>query len=134
MLTVLAAMALVLAACGAAQPAAEAPAAEEPAAEEPAVEEPAAEEPAPAEEVSLAFWNMPFVTQEVSPEYVNQWEADVKTALWAFFFATTINALLIVVFLFRYSAGKLEVSWRSFIPAVQFGGKTHLSSLFGQLE
>ena len=33
------------------------------------------------EKVSLSFWNMPFVTQEVSPEYVTQWEADVKTAL-----------------------------------------------------
>jgi ABC-type glycerol-3-phosphate transport system substrate-binding protein len=31
--------------------------------------------------VSLAFWNMPFVTQEVSPEYVVQWEQDVKAAL-----------------------------------------------------
>jgi ABC-type glycerol-3-phosphate transport system substrate-binding protein len=30
---------------------------------------------------SLSFWNMPFVTQEVSPEYVNLWEKDVKTAL-----------------------------------------------------
>jgi multiple sugar transport system substrate-binding protein len=36
---------------------------------------------AAAEPVSLAFWNMPFVTQEVSPEYVVQWEKDVKTAL-----------------------------------------------------
>jgi ABC-type glycerol-3-phosphate transport system substrate-binding protein len=37
---------------------------------------------APAgETVSLAFWNMPFVTQEVSPEYVLQWEEDAKTAL-----------------------------------------------------
>ena len=31
--------------------------------------------------VSLAFWAMPFVTQEVSPEYILQWEEDVKTAL-----------------------------------------------------
>lgn len=30
---------------------------------------------------SLAFWNMPFVTQEVSPEYVQAWEKDVKAAL-----------------------------------------------------
>ncbi|UCE53682.1 MAG: extracellular solute-binding protein [Desulfobacterales bacterium] len=30
---------------------------------------------------SLSFWNMPFVTQEVSPEYVIQWEKDVQTAL-----------------------------------------------------
>jgi ABC-type glycerol-3-phosphate transport system substrate-binding protein len=30
---------------------------------------------------SLSFWNMPFVTQEVSPEYVKTWEADVKKAL-----------------------------------------------------
>jgi len=30
---------------------------------------------------SLAFWNMPFVTQEVSPEYVTEWEKDVKTAV-----------------------------------------------------
>lgn len=36
---------------------------------------------APAEQVELAFWNMPFVTQEVSPEYVLKWEEDVKTAL-----------------------------------------------------
>jgi ABC-type glycerol-3-phosphate transport system substrate-binding protein len=39
-------------------------------------------EAAPAgEAVTLSFWNMPFVTQEVSPEYVKKWEADVKTAL-----------------------------------------------------
>ena len=30
---------------------------------------------------SLSFWNMPFVTQEVSPEYVQQWEKDVPGAL-----------------------------------------------------
>lgn len=36
---------------------------------------------APAEMVNLSFWNMPFVTQEVSPEYVLQWEEDVKAAL-----------------------------------------------------
>ncbi len=35
---------------------------------------------APAEQVELAFWNMPFVTQEVSPEYVLKWEEDVKAA------------------------------------------------------
>jgi ABC-type glycerol-3-phosphate transport system substrate-binding protein len=35
----------------------------------------------PAEKVRLTFWNMPFVTQEVSPEYVLQWEEDVVTAL-----------------------------------------------------
>jgi ABC-type glycerol-3-phosphate transport system substrate-binding protein len=35
----------------------------------------------PAEKVSLSFWNMPFVTQEVSPEYVLKWEEDIKTAL-----------------------------------------------------
>ncbi len=81
LLAALVAIALVLAACGGAQPAAEEPAAEEPAAEAPAAEEPAAEEPAAAGQVSLAFWNMPFVTQEVSPEYVLQWEEDVKTAL-----------------------------------------------------
>lgn len=33
------------------------------------------------EEVSLAFWNMPFVTQEVSPEYVQQWEEKVDEAV-----------------------------------------------------
>ncbi len=33
------------------------------------------------EPVSLSFWNMPFVTQEVSPEYVLKWEEDAKTAL-----------------------------------------------------
>ncbi|MFN2202502.1 MAG: ABC transporter substrate-binding protein [Caldilineaceae bacterium] len=31
--------------------------------------------------VDLSFWNMPFVTQEVSPEYVVQWQEDVKAAL-----------------------------------------------------
>lgn len=30
---------------------------------------------------SLSFWNMPFVTQEVSPQYVMDWEKDVLTAL-----------------------------------------------------
>lgn len=34
-----------------------------------------------AEEVSLTFWNMPFVTQEVSPEYVVEWQQDVEEAL-----------------------------------------------------
>ncbi len=33
------------------------------------------------EPVTLSFWNMPFVTQEVSPEYVLEWEEDVKVAL-----------------------------------------------------
>ena len=33
------------------------------------------------EKTTLAFWNMPFVTQEVSPEYVADWEANVKTEL-----------------------------------------------------
>lgn len=33
------------------------------------------------EEVSLTFWNMPFVTQEVSPEYVSLWEDNVADAL-----------------------------------------------------
>lgn len=32
-------------------------------------------------EASLAFWNMPFVTQEVSPEYVNLWEERVQQAV-----------------------------------------------------
>ena len=57
------------------------PAAPQPAAEEAGAEDAPAEEAAPAEQVSLAFWNMPFVTQEVSPEYVKQWEEDVVTAL-----------------------------------------------------
>lgn len=30
---------------------------------------------------SLSFWNMPFVTQEVSPQYVMNWEKDVMMAL-----------------------------------------------------
>ncbi len=30
---------------------------------------------------TLSFWNMPFVTQEVSPDYVKTWLANVKTAL-----------------------------------------------------
>lgn len=36
-----------------------------------------AEEP----KVELSFWNMPFVTQEVSPEYVAQFEETITTAL-----------------------------------------------------
>jgi ABC-type glycerol-3-phosphate transport system substrate-binding protein len=32
-------------------------------------------------EVTLSFWNMPFVTQEVSPQYVTQWEEAVAKAL-----------------------------------------------------
>ena len=31
--------------------------------------------------VNLSFWNMPFVTQEVSPEYVKKWETDIKSSL-----------------------------------------------------
>jgi ABC-type glycerol-3-phosphate transport system substrate-binding protein len=31
--------------------------------------------------VQLSFWNMPFVTQEVSPEYVLKWENDVVSAI-----------------------------------------------------
>lgn len=30
---------------------------------------------------ALSFWNMPFVTQEVPPSYVQQWQAAAKTAL-----------------------------------------------------
>ncbi|CAB1056667.1 hypothetical protein D1BOALGB6SA_1404 [Olavius sp. associated proteobacterium Delta 1] len=30
---------------------------------------------------SLSFWNMPFVTQEVSPQYVMNWEKDIMMAL-----------------------------------------------------
>jgi multiple sugar transport system substrate-binding protein len=30
---------------------------------------------------ALSFWNMPFVTQEVSPQYVQQWEEAVKKTL-----------------------------------------------------
>lgn len=33
------------------------------------------------EKPALSFWNMPFVTQEASPEYVKEWLAGVKTAL-----------------------------------------------------
>jgi ABC-type glycerol-3-phosphate transport system substrate-binding protein len=33
------------------------------------------------EAVELTFWNMPFVTQEVSPTYVAQWEENVQTAV-----------------------------------------------------
>lgn len=52
----------------------------------PPVPQPPAEEApppaeAPKEKGSLAFWNMPFVTQEVSPEYVLKWEGDAVTAL-----------------------------------------------------
>ena len=32
-------------------------------------------------EKTLSFWNMPFVTQEVSPEYISKWEKDIKNAL-----------------------------------------------------
>ena len=83
LVAVVAALALVLVACqGFPQPAPQQqPAAEQPAAEEAAAEEAPAEEAASGEQVSLAFWNMPFVTQEVSPEYVKQWEEDVVTAL-----------------------------------------------------
>jgi ABC-type glycerol-3-phosphate transport system substrate-binding protein len=34
-----------------------------------------------AQKVKLTFWNMPFVTQEVSPAYVAKWEKDAKTRL-----------------------------------------------------
>jgi ABC-type glycerol-3-phosphate transport system substrate-binding protein len=34
-----------------------------------------------AQKIKLAFWNMPFVTQEVSPTYVAKWEKDAKTRL-----------------------------------------------------
>ena len=37
-----------------------------------------------AEKKKLTFWNMPFVTQEVSPDYVKMWESDAKTALSAY--------------------------------------------------
>lgn len=33
------------------------------------------------QKVRLTFWNMPFVTQEVSPAYVARWEKDAKTRL-----------------------------------------------------
>jgi ABC-type glycerol-3-phosphate transport system substrate-binding protein len=33
------------------------------------------------EKVELSFWNMPFVTQEVSPQYVLAWEKDVVSAV-----------------------------------------------------
>jgi len=40
------------------------------------------EEAAKAEgKASLAFWNMPFVTQEVSPEYIKLWEEGTEKAL-----------------------------------------------------
>lgn len=51
----------------------------EPPAAEPT--QPEAAEPEAGEKISLSFWNMPFVTQEVSPEYVLKWEEDAKTAL-----------------------------------------------------
>ena len=41
----------------------------------------APDEAAAAEKVALSFWNMPFVTQEVSPDYVKQWEQDVVSVL-----------------------------------------------------
>ena len=34
-----------------------------------------------AAQYRLTFWNMPFVTQEVSPDYVLLWQNDAKTAL-----------------------------------------------------
>jgi ABC-type glycerol-3-phosphate transport system substrate-binding protein len=39
------------------------------------------EEMAAGDQATLAFWNMPFVTQEVSPDYVLQWEEDAKVEL-----------------------------------------------------
>ncbi|MCC9076419.1 sugar ABC transporter substrate-binding protein [Litorilinea aerophila] len=42
---------------------------------------PAATSGSAQEPVTLTFWNMPFVTQEVSPAYVAQWEEAVRTAL-----------------------------------------------------
>lgn len=45
------------------------------------VAQPGAGMEAEGEEVSLTFWNMPFVTQEVSPEYVVEWQQDVEEAL-----------------------------------------------------
>ncbi len=47
----------------------------------PVVQAPAQEAAPAGKPVDLAFWNMPFVTQEVSPEYVLQWQAAVKEAL-----------------------------------------------------
>lgn len=38
-------------------------------------------EAAAGEEITLSFWNMPFVTQEVSPDYVSMWEDRVAEAL-----------------------------------------------------
>jgi ABC-type glycerol-3-phosphate transport system substrate-binding protein len=73
-----AAAASFLAACGVqpiAQPAAQKQ--EAPAAEQKEEQAPAAS----AGSAALSFWNMPFVTQEVSPEYVKQWEEAVKKAL-----------------------------------------------------
>lgn len=79
-IAVLALFAIVVSACAVpAAPAAPAPA-EAPAAEAPAEEAAPAEAPS-AEKVELSFWNMPFVTQEVSPEYVLQWQEAVKVAL-----------------------------------------------------
>lgn len=80
LMTIVSVIALFLTACAGAQPAAEKPA-EQPTVAQPAAEEPTAVQVAAGEKVSLAFWNMPFVTQEVSPDYVLQWEKDVKTAL-----------------------------------------------------
>ena len=37
-----------------------------------------------AEKYKLTFWNMPFVTQEVSPNYLKMWESDAKIALSAY--------------------------------------------------
>ncbi len=37
--------------------------------------------PTAAPPVTLSFWNMPFVTQEVSPAYVTQWQSAVVKAL-----------------------------------------------------
>ena len=51
-----------------------------PVAQPPAEEAPPPAE-APKEKASLSFWNMPFVTQEVSPDYVLKWEEDAVTAL-----------------------------------------------------
>jgi ABC-type glycerol-3-phosphate transport system substrate-binding protein len=81
--------ALIAAACQGAAPATpappaaatQAPAATNTPAAAAAAATPEATAAAPSGKVALSFWNMPFVTQEVSPDYVTQWQTAVATAL-----------------------------------------------------
>jgi ABC-type glycerol-3-phosphate transport system substrate-binding protein len=70
--------ATVLASCA---PATASPTAQGGAATKPAVPPATAIPPTEVQPVPLSFWNMPFVTQEVSAKYVTQWQDAVAKAL-----------------------------------------------------